>query len=130
MPVQETSDGGFILGGIIRFAPAGDSDIILLKLDSKGNIIWQKAYGMTRDDIVTSIVETPDGGYEVECASGSLSKSVIVFRLDGSGNLVGLSLGGKTPLSIYDTSVIARETAGGSSGTFEKGEDTSRFMKK
>jgi hypothetical protein len=114
---------------VIRSVASGDSDVIVLKLDSKGNIIWQKAFGMSRDDLVTSILEIPDGGYKVECTAESVSRSVIVLRLDATGNLVGLSTGGRTPLLVYDTSVIARETEGGSSGTFEKGEDTSRFMK-
>ena len=42
--IQETTDGGYIVGGIIGHSGAGEKDSLVLKLDINGNISWQKTY--------------------------------------------------------------------------------------
>ena len=48
----KTSDGGFIISGTVEFEDGdvtgfhgGDNDAWVVKLDSSGNIQWQKCYG-------------------------------------------------------------------------------------
>jgi len=43
--ILQNSDGSYIVQGYTGSYGAGDFDILLLKLDTNGNIIWQKAYG-------------------------------------------------------------------------------------
>ncbi|GIW65270.1 MAG: hypothetical protein KatS3mg093_249 [Candidatus Parcubacteria bacterium] len=40
--LQQTSDGGYILGGDTVSYGAGISDMFVVKLDSSGNISWSK----------------------------------------------------------------------------------------
>src|SRR6185369_1561586 len=40
--VQQTSDGGYILGGYTRSFGLGNDDAFLLKLDSAGAVVWGK----------------------------------------------------------------------------------------
>lgn len=69
--IQQTTDGGFIIGGSSSSDISGDKtensrgnyDYWILKLDSNGNIEWQKTYGGDSLDDLNSIVETSDGGY-------------------------------------------------------------------
>ena len=63
--IQQTSDGGYIVGGWIHPFGVGHIDMWVLKLDSDGNVIWQKRYGGTGDDRAMSIQQTNDGGYIV-----------------------------------------------------------------
>ncbi len=67
--IQETSDGGYIVGGD-SFSSDGDlsenkgyTDCWVVKLDSSGNIQWQKSYGGSGYDNATSIQQTDDGAY-------------------------------------------------------------------
>ena len=61
--IQQTSDGGFVVAGQTS-SPSG-GDFLVMKLDSDGNIVWQKAYGGLADDLAHSIRQTIDGGFIV-----------------------------------------------------------------
>src|SRR5256712_1617103 len=63
-----TSDGGFILGGLVSTSTATSysSSVLLLKLDSTGNPQFAKTYtpsGSLSDLAITGAQQTSDGGY-------------------------------------------------------------------
>ncbi|HYV91100.1 MAG TPA: MopE-related protein [Chitinophagales bacterium] len=67
--VQVTSDGGYIVAGSSS-SNSGDvtfnhgfSDYWIVKLDSAGTLIWQKALGGGNIDYGNAIEQTSDGGY-------------------------------------------------------------------
>lgn len=74
--VAELSDGTYaVLGYTASYdgdipLMRGAQDIWLLKLDSHGNIIWQKTYGSSSSDIPFSFTTTSDGGFLI--AAGSM----------------------------------------------------------
>jgi len=69
--IQQTSDGGYILGGNSNSLISGDhtepshglGDYWVLKLDATGNIQWQNTIGGDFDDDLRYIQQTTDGGY-------------------------------------------------------------------
>jgi len=69
--VQQTWDGGYILGGYSQSgingnkteANLGNHDYWIVKLDSTGNKLWERAYGGSHFDFLFSLQETPDRGY-------------------------------------------------------------------
>jgi len=65
--IQQTSDGGYIVAGqthgTVTGGHGGYTDCLVVKLDSAGNIQWQKYYGGSDSDGVTSIQQTSDDGY-------------------------------------------------------------------
>ncbi|WP_191907008.1 T9SS type A sorting domain-containing protein [Adhaeribacter soli] len=69
--LQVTSDGGFIFGGSSGSGQTGDksqinvgsNDIWIVKTDALGNKAWDKTFGGTDSEVLTSIKQTPDGGY-------------------------------------------------------------------
>ena len=65
--IQQTSDGGYIAAGVTDSFD-GFYDVWILKLDTNGEIEWQKIYKagtMDNIDISYSIQQTTDGGYIV-----------------------------------------------------------------
>ncbi|WP_445733424.1 T9SS type A sorting domain-containing protein [Mariniflexile sp.] len=67
--VRETIDGGYIVSG---YTESNDGDITnaqgsydgwIVKLDTTGNLQWQKILGGTQSDFITSIIQTTDDGY-------------------------------------------------------------------
>ena len=69
--IQQTSDGGFIVAGY-TFSNDGDvsgnhggSDALVVKLNSSGDIEWQKCLGGTSWDEAYSIQQTSNSGFIV-----------------------------------------------------------------
>ena len=60
-----TSDDGYAIAGVTGSFGVGDHDIWLIKLDSSGNMQWNKTYGGKDNDYVGAVVEAPDGGYAI-----------------------------------------------------------------
>lgn len=61
--VQETSDGGFIIGAATSSFGAGGTDFYLIKANSNGDTIWTKTYGGSDQDVLRCVQQTSDGGY-------------------------------------------------------------------
>lgn len=69
--VEQTIDGGYILGGHSYSGISGDkteashggSDYWIIKLFNDGTIEWQNTIGGSGDEILQSIHQTADGGY-------------------------------------------------------------------
>ena len=76
--IEQTSDGGYILGGHSSSALSGDKtegfigfyDYWVIKLDSTGNIQWQNTIGGSGDDKLY-ITQTSDDGYILGGSSNS-----------------------------------------------------------
>src|SRR5919108_4520499 len=60
---RQTTDGGYIVAGSTN--SSGIYHAWLLKLDSLGNVVWQKTYGGVGPDSASSVQQTTDGGYVV-----------------------------------------------------------------
>src|SRR5262245_15668021 len=81
--IQQTSDGGYIMGGESYSDQNGDKsqpnsnvgstkkgDIWIVKVDALGNKMWDKVYGGTGGEGTNSILET-SGGYLIAGNSDS-----------------------------------------------------------
>src|SRR5436190_5498632 len=61
---QQTSDGGYILGGGILGCGSYIQRALVEKLDAQGRVAWAFAYPAgTGGSTITKIRQTPDGGY-------------------------------------------------------------------
>jgi hypothetical protein len=64
MSVQQTSDGGYIVGGNARtVASFNRYDYWLMRLDTNGNVLWNRTYGGTNDENLRVVRQTIDGGF-------------------------------------------------------------------
>lgn len=60
--VQQTSDGGYIIGGE-KALSASSKDLWVIKTDSHGNELWNVSFDGGGKDVCNSIQQTSDGGY-------------------------------------------------------------------
>ena len=59
--ISATADGGSIISGIQD--SAFQRDMVIIRLDSTGNVLWKKQYGSFFDEEAFSVIQTSDGGY-------------------------------------------------------------------
>ncbi|MDE2180437.1 MAG: hypothetical protein KGJ40_06280 [candidate division NC10 bacterium] len=111
--IQQTADGGYIVAGWTTSFGAGSYDAWVLKLDSSGNVTWQKTYGGSNLEIATTIQQTADGGYIVAGSNSSFSsgnEDAWVLKLDSSGNVTWQKTYGGTGI---DFATAIQQTADG-----------------
>jgi len=127
--IQQTTDGGFIVAGdsqsynVVLGGNTGilkRTDIFVVKLNSTGNLQWEKNFGGSDNDKAKSICQTVDGGYIVSGKSSSSdfdvsfnngSYDIWVIKLDVSGNLMWEENYGGS--SVEDPGGILQTTDGG-----------------
>jgi hypothetical protein len=67
--IQQTNDGGYIVSGQTRSNDGnvrgqhGEDDFWIVKLNKKGNFVWQRCLGGSDKDISYSVKQTLDDGY-------------------------------------------------------------------
>lgn len=84
--IQAAPDGGFILTGT-ESSFATDTDVLIIKLNANGNLIWKKIYGTIDADQGNSILQLQDGGYIVAGMSAySSSYDMYVVRTNFAGD--------------------------------------------
>jgi len=131
--IQQTSDGGYIVAGYTYSnnddvsGNHGDADFWVVKLESNGDIEWQKCLGGTLDEYATSVQQTSDGGYivtgETRSNDGDVSGNhgsydYWVVKLDQYGTILWKKCfggsNGDWPFSVQQTSdggyIVAGET--------------------
>ncbi|MFI5134696.1 MAG: T9SS type A sorting domain-containing protein [Chitinophagales bacterium] len=89
--IQQTSDGNYILvgqsqsndGDITGHHGSPDTyDLLVMKFNSKGKILWQKSFGGSGDDMAHCVKQTIDGGYII-AASTESSDGDVMFNHGG-----------------------------------------------
>lgn len=94
-----TRDGGFLLVGY-TFAPgATDADVLVVKTDADGNMVWARRFGGAGTEYGNACVETGDGylilGYTTSFGAGS--KDIYLLKIDSEGNEIwSKTFGGKS----------------------------------
>ena len=91
----KTTDGGYVVAGMATSSGNTNHDALLMKFDSRGNLLWSKTYGGGQEDYFYTLSATTGGGI---IAAGSFnatgstgfetySGEAWLVKLDGSGNI-------------------------------------------
>lgn len=103
--IQQTKDLGFIAAGRTNGFGAGGLDILLIKLDYNGAILWTKAFGGTNDETINSIKQTLDGGFIAVGNTFSFGYGLndfYIVKTDSNGNIIwNKSIGGSGNENAY-----------------------------
>jgi hypothetical protein len=88
--VQQTNDGGYIIGGITDSFGAGGEDVYLIKINATGEMMWQKTYGGADKDEGWFCRQTNDGGYIIAGTTKSFAVGILqdayLIKTDADGD--------------------------------------------
>ena len=88
--LDKTGDGGFILAGPTDSLGAGGKDVLLLKLDARGDVEWRKTYGGEGEEQAYSVRRSGDGGFIAggfSASFGAGDDDAWVLKVDAEGNI-------------------------------------------
>jgi hypothetical protein len=84
--IRETRDHGFIISGYSL--PSGnESDILLVRVDSQGTILWQKILDKGNEDF-SDLQTTSDGNFILATSTFFNGQDAVVIKFDGAGNVI------------------------------------------
>ncbi|PSR53947.1 hypothetical protein AHMF7605_10670 [Adhaeribacter arboris] len=105
--ILATPDGGYLLGGSSKSNGNGDKteanqgyqDYWVVKISANGTKIWDKTFGGSLGDVLTSLTATPDGGFLLsgnsnsgisgdKTEAGKGGNEFWIIKIDGDGHKV------------------------------------------
>ncbi len=91
--VQQTSDGGYIMGGYTWNFGSGSDEFYLIRTDMNGDTIWTKTIGGLSGETGSSIFQCTDGGFIMTGVTQSFGSNngsfrVYLIKTDAGGNLL------------------------------------------
>jgi hypothetical protein len=82
---------GFVLLGLSSQNGGEQSQAWIVKIDTNGNVLWDKTYSIASDAVAKAGVQASDGSYVVSGYAdprGSSDFSFLLMKIDPNGNLV------------------------------------------
>ncbi len=84
-------DGGFIISGESEDPVAQERDMLLMRTDGNGNLLWTKTYGGPERETVNDVLQMPDGSFmllgEKYQPNKKEGENLTVVKTDKDGNL-------------------------------------------
>ena len=108
--IIETADGNFLITGISASTDGdldglnnGNEDLIAIKVDGDGNLLWVKTYGGIDGEWGNSIIKASEGIYAITGVTGYYTdesdrsfSDILVLSIDSNGNKIWSNTFGST----------------------------------
>ena len=97
----EVLGNGYLIAGYTSTTEIGGYNILLIKLDLNGNVIWSKALGTERHDIAYSVVKAHDNGFLIVGYTLGFrgDSDILLAKFDNNGNILWCKVIGE---KLYD----------------------------
>lgn len=90
--VAPSPDGGVVVTGSSQAAAGGPLAMLAAKLDSAGQIVWERRHGGSQSDLGHDVIALDDGGFLVTGYGQSFGKGgandVYLIKLDAAGRVL------------------------------------------
>jgi hypothetical protein len=83
----DTSGDIYIAGSTASFGEGGN-DVLLLKFDSSGNLLWGRTWGGANFDVAYDIAFDSGGNVYIAAESYSLGNAAVLLKFDPEGDLL------------------------------------------
>lgn len=106
--IQDGSGNIVIVGS--KLSASGDTDIIIVKTDSSGNLIWSRRIGGTGNDLANSVALAKDGDYLITGSTVGLgfgNSDAFLLKVNKEGSIIFSKVYGGTG---YDSGIQVKLT--------------------
>ncbi len=89
--ITKAGNGNFIIVGRSMSYSSGDADILMLKVNSQGELIWRKTFGGIDDEWGRDVIMASNGDFVIAgstSSSGYGSDDAWIIRTTPSGNII------------------------------------------
>ncbi|MEO5572488.1 MAG: T9SS type A sorting domain-containing protein [Bacteroidia bacterium] len=88
--VYQTSDHGFLIAGTTDTSNdnINSREILLLKTDSAGNVLWAKTFGNSNDNYIFKMIKTLDSNYIMVGYIVASGEDIHLLKADSNGNTI------------------------------------------
>ena len=87
----QDADSNIVITGYATRKREYQSNLLLMKMDTTGNILWQKTYGGEGDEEGYQVIQCRDGGYAIAGMTSSnpdIDPNWYIMKVDRNGNLL------------------------------------------
>ena len=112
--VQQTTDGGYIVGGLTWNLITYAANFYLVKTNSNGDTLWTRTYGGT-SDAAYSVQQTTDEGYIVGGITNQMGNTdIYLVKTNSNGDTLWTqTYGGNSAEGDYDKGMDVKQTNDG-----------------
>ena len=99
-------DGSLVLAGTTKSLGSGTRDILFIKLNPDGQVLWERIFGGEGDELISSLLNSPNGGFIAAGYTSSFGAKKTDFwmlKLNDNGEIENCQ-------SIADISVQTSDT--------------------
>ena len=110
---KQTTDEGYILAGGTYSFGGGNGDVWLVKINSRGDVTWQKTFGGKNHESANFVQQTSDGGYVVAgntLSFGGGDYDLWVLKIDSTGSAGSCPFEGTSTATGSNTDVTPATT--------------------
>ena len=88
--VKNAGNGAFMVLGMTNSRDSLNHDILVMKVDRDGNMIWEKNFGNKKYERATDLMPTADGNFLITGQRNTSSANIdnYLLKIDPDGNLV------------------------------------------
>ena len=103
--LTKTPDNGYVSVGYTESYGKGKKDILIVRTDALGQVLWSRAIGGTGDDVGWSIEVAPDSGFVIGGTTNSASNGKdagLILKTDSNGATQwSITFGGDSVQDVY-----------------------------
>jgi hypothetical protein len=110
--VIETPDKGYLITGRTDSIGTGTEDIYLFKTDSIGNLLWERIYGGTEDDLGKCILPVGDSVYYIGGVTRSFGAGNWdwwLLKIDSGGDTLWTKTYGSTNYDMFTDADVCQD---------------------
>ncbi|MCG3227570.1 MAG: hypothetical protein H7645_11685 [Candidatus Heimdallarchaeota archaeon] len=85
--IVQTNDNGFALAGFTKAVGSGESDMLLVKTDSDGQMEWYQTYGGPEYENAHALIQTIDGGFALAGSTSSGDYDMFFVKTNSTGSM-------------------------------------------